>query len=390
MHKSNFLVIFIGLMLSLFSATLLARGPAPIVPIHSDLVSMHQVSQSLSLIGKLQSKQFVNIAPEVAAKVTRINVKANQKVKKGQLLIQLDNRLSKALLSEANAYLSDEKRKLKEYQRLIKKQAVTQTEYDSQVAVVEIAKARSSAAQVLVDNHRIIAPFSGSIGLIDFSEGELVSVGETLLTLDNLSQMTLDLPVPERYLSMLNLGMDVSAVSRAWKNTHFIGKVSAVDSRVNPDTLNLRVRLLFDNQDQQLKPGMMLSSTLTFDAINAPIIAVQSLEYSGTKRFVYVLQEIKKEAKSKKSNVANEDEPSKKDRKSKKSRTGKKGSANSKIYKVERREVILGARIQNQVLIESGLNIGERIVVQGLVNMRDGLSVTDLSKATTPANKDVE
>ena len=333
-----------SLLLSSFSHSVFA---APAVSVKSEIVDTHEVTQSLSLIGKLQAKQYVSIASEVAAKVTKIAVEANQKVKKGQLLISLDNAGANALLAEAKAYLANEQRTLKDYQRLIKKQAITQTELDAQLSSVAIGKARLLAAQVFVDNHRIVAPFEGTIGLLDFSEGKNVSIGETLLTLDNLSQMTLDLPVPERYLSQIEVGMDVSATTRAWGDKTFTGKVMAIDSRINPDTLNLRVRLLFDNTSQQLKPGMLLSARLDFKAVNEPIIAVQSIEYSGTKRFVYVVT------------VDN---------------------------KVERREVELGARIKDQAIIESGLKVGERIVVQGLVNMRDGLTVNDLSTTKETAD----
>ena len=337
MNKLNTVFILTSLLLSSFSYSVFA---APVVPVKSKIVATHEVSQSLSLIGKLQAKQYVSIASEVAAKVTKIAVDANQTVKKGQLLIALDNAGANAILAEAKAYLANEQRTLKDYQRLIKKQAITQTELDAQLSAVAIGKARLLAAQVFVDNHRIVAPFGGTIGLLDFSEGKNVSIGETLLTLDNLSEMTLDLPVPERYLSQIEVGMDVSATTRAWGDSSFTGKVMAIDSRINPDTLNLRVRLLFDNTSQQLKPGMLLSARLVFKAVNEPIIAVQSIEYSGTKRFVYV--------------VTNDN-------------------------KVERREVELGARIEDQAIIESGLDIGESIVVQGLVNMRDGLTVDDLS-----------
>ena len=337
MNKLSRVFILTSLLLSSFSSFVFA---APAVAIKSDLVSTHEIAQSLSLIGKLQAKQYVSIASEVAAKVTKIAVQANQTVKKGQLLIALDNARANALLAESNAYLSNEQRTLKDFQRLIKRQAVTQTELDAQLSAVAIGKARLIAAQVFVDNHRIVAPFEGTIGLLDFSEGKNVAIGETLLTLDNLSQMTLDLPVPERYLSQIEVGMDVSATTRAWGDNTFSGKVMAIDSRINPDTLNLRVRLLFDNKNQQLKPGMLMSARLVFKAVNEPIIAVQSIEYSGTKRFVYVVM------------------------------------SNNKV---ERREVELGARIKDQAIIESGLEIGERVVVQGLVNMRDGLTIKDLS-----------
>lgn len=343
MKKFNIVLVLTSFVWSSFNSVTFAAGPAVApTPVYSEVVSNYEVAQSLSLIAKLQAKQYVSIASEVAAKVTKINVKANQKVKKGQLLITLDDSKAKALLAEAKAYLANEERTLKDYQRLIKRQAITQTELNSQLAIVTIGKARLLAAQVFVDNHYIMAPFEGTIGLLDFSEGKTVAIGEMLLTLDNLSEMTLDLPVPERYLSQVEIGMEVSATSRAWGDTTFTGKVMAIDSRINSDTLNLRVRLLFDNKQQKLKPGMLMSSTVVFRAINEPIIAVQSLEYAGTKRFVYVIND---------------------------------------NNKVERREVVLGARIKDQAVIESGLIIGERIVVQGLVNMRDGLTIDDLGVA---------
>ncbi|MEL0630406.1 efflux RND transporter periplasmic adaptor subunit [Psychromonas aquatilis] len=349
MKKLNATLVLASFVMSSFYNVAFSAPAAPrTTPVYSDVVASHEVSQSLSLIGKLQAKQYVSIASEVAAKVTKINVEANQKVKKGQLLIVLDDRKANALLAEAKAYLANEQRTLKDYQRLIKKQAITQTELNAQMSVVTIGKARLLAAQVFVDNHNIVAPFDGTIGLLDFSEGKTVAVGETLLTLDNLSEMTLDLPIPERYLSQVEIGMDVSATTRAWPDQAFTGKITAIDSRINSDTLNLRVRLLFDNKEQKLKPGMLMSATVVFRAINEPIIAVQSLEYAGTKRFVYVI-----------------------------------GDNN----KVERREVILGARIQDQAVIESGLEIGERIVVQGLVNMRDGIAINDLGDVDSQQEK---
>ena len=107
MNKSK--TIFTGLLLLMVSNTAFTKPARPATPVYSDVVGIHQVSQSLSLIGKLQSKQFVSIASEVSAKVIKINVEANQKVKKGQLLVELDASKANALLAEANAYVMDEK-----------------------------------------------------------------------------------------------------------------------------------------------------------------------------------------------------------------------------------------------------------------------------------------
>ncbi|WP_023603515.1 efflux RND transporter periplasmic adaptor subunit [Aliivibrio logei] len=310
------------------------------VAVVAEEVATHEISQSLSLIGKLEAAESVIISPEVSGKVDRIAIKANQTVKKGQLLIQLNDVKAKAVIKEAQAYLHDEQRKLKEFQRLSKKNAITQTEIDGQKASVNIAQARLEAANAELRDLHISAPFAGTVGFIDFSLGKMVSVGSELLTLDNLSLMQLDLQVPERYLSMLSTGMKVDAKSQAWGDLEFSGEVVGIDSRINAETLNLRIRIDFPNKELKMKPGMLMAATLDFPAINAPIIPVQALEYSGTKRYVYVI-----------------------------------GDDN----KVIRTEVILGARVENRVVIEKGLDIGQDIVVQGLVNMRDGVTVKMIS-----------
>lgn len=322
-----------------------AAGATKAIPVVIEPVQNHQVSQTLSLVGKLKADQSVYIASEVSGKVDVIAVKANQQVKKGQLLVQLNDDKIRAAVNEANAYLRDEQRKLTEFERLVKRNAITQTEIDAQKASVEIAQARLDAAKANLGDLRITAPFDGTVGFIDFSRGKMVSAGNDLLTLDNLSLMQLDLQVPERYLSKIKRGMTVIGQTGAWPGRSFEGKVVGIDSRINQETLNLRVRIHFSNQEGLLKPGMLISAKLDFEPISAPIIPVQALEYSGTKRFVYVV---------------NDDRIA------------------------QRTEVHLGARIENEVVIEDGLAIGQRIVVQGIVNMRDGVAVTEVNASGQP------
>ncbi|MFV0447759.1 MAG: efflux RND transporter periplasmic adaptor subunit [Vibrio sp.] len=348
----NVSILSIALAVALFASEgVVAAGSkgAPAISVVTDLVQVHQVSQSLSLVGKLEAEQSVIISAEVSGKVDNIAVKANQEVKKDQLLVQLSDDKAQASVSEAKAYLRDEKRKLAEYERLLKRSAITQTEIDAQKTSVDIAQARLEAAEANWNDLHIKAPFAGTVGFIDFSRGKIVSSSTELMTLDNLSLMQLDLQVPERYLSMLSKGMNVVATTHAWPDKIFEGKVVGIDSRVNAETLNLRVRIHFSNAERLLKPGMLVSANLAFPVTEAPIIPVQALEYSGTKRYVYVI-----------------------DQKSKAVRT----------------EVFLGARIDNQVVIEKGLNIGDKVVVQGIVNMRDGANVTEVTVDGRALNKD--
>ncbi|WP_261903801.1 efflux RND transporter periplasmic adaptor subunit [Vibrio fortis] len=342
-HKSILSLLSLSIILASPAVVAKRMGPSAVTVV-TEQVDIHQVNQSLSLVGKLEAEQSVIISSEISGKVDSIHVKANQDVKKDQLLVQLDDDKAKAAVAEAKAYLKDERRKLAEFERLVKRNAITQTEIDAQKTSVEIALARLAAANANLKDLHISAPFSGTVGFIDFSRGKLVSSGTELVTLDDLSVMQLDLQVPERYLAMLSKGMTVTARTSAWGDTEFSGTVVGIDSRINTETLNLRVRIHFDNPNDYLKPGMLVSAEMDFPAVEAPIIPVQALQYSGTKRYVYVVGE---------------------------------------DNKATRTEVFLGARIDNEVVIEKGINIGDKIVVQGIVNMRDGVQVQELGVTTS-------
>jgi RND family efflux transporter MFP subunit len=334
MPKPLFYRILLPAMALLFSVALHAKG----VAITTAPVGEYDVTQSLNLVGKLSASRSVDITSEVTAKVETILVGSNQHVVAGQQLLLLSDDKASASVQESTAYLLNEKRKLSEYERLFSRGAITQTEIEAQKANVEIAQARQTAAKANLNDHQLAAPFSGHIGLVDLSPGEFISVGESLLTLDDMSEMDLDLLIPERYFSQLMTGMAVQVQVQAWGAERFEGEVAAVDTRVNPETLNIKARVKIANPENKLKPGMLSTATLTFAAETVAIIPVQALEYSGTKRYVYRIVE----------------------------------------GKAVRTEVKVGARIDNRVVIESGIDIGEPIVIEGLVNMRDGVDVKPL------------
>jgi RND family efflux transporter MFP subunit len=340
---------YLCLFFMIFTSISYAKGKrVSDVAVVTERVQSVPVPQALELIGKFEAEQAVDISSEVNGKVVNVPIKANQSVELGQLLIQLDDEKAIASLAEAKAYLRNEKRKLSEFERLLEKSAMTQTEIDAQQANVDIAISRLDLAQANLNDLHIRAPFKGNVGLIDFSRGKMVSAGESLLSLDDLSVMQLDLQIPERYLAKLLLGVEVEAESEAWPDEVFYGKVVALDNQIDRNTLNIRVRTRFSNDSLKLKSGMLVSARINFAPILASIIPVKALEYSGTKRFVYVV--------------------------------GENG-------KVERRQVILGARVDNQVVIEKGVSIDEEIVTQGLINMRDGIKVKVLQTARSDRSK---
>ena len=341
-------IICLCLFFTIFTFTSYAKNKRPLdVVVVTKQVQSMPIPQALELVGKFEAEQAVDISSEVSGKVVRVPIKANQNVELGQLLIKLDDEKAIASLAEAKAYLRNEKRKLSEFERLLAKSAMTQTEIDAQQASVDIATSRLDLAQANLNDLHIRAPFKGNVGLIDFSLGKMVSAGESLLNLEDLSVMRLDLQIPERYLAKLSLGIEVEAKSEAWPGEIFYGKVVALDNQIDSNTLNIRIRTRFLNDSLKLKSGMLVSARINFAPTLASIIPVKALEYSGTKRFVYVVGE---------------------------------------NDKVNRREVMLGTRVDNQVIVEQGVSVGEQVVTQGLINMRDGIKVKILNEVTQPDN----
>ncbi|MGL5302855.1 MAG: efflux RND transporter periplasmic adaptor subunit [Aeromonas sp.] len=317
------------------------KAPARQVNIRSEIVKTSVAEPTLKLVGKLAANRSVIISPEVTGRIVNIAVQSGQRVAKGATLIALDAGKQQAALAEQAASLRDETRKLGDMRKLVARGAVTQSELEGQQAITAQVQARLDAARYELSLRTLQAPFAGTVSLIDLSEGAQVNSGDTLLHLDELDQLRLDLAVPERYLSLLRAGMAVSATSAAWPDQHFTGRLVTLDSRVSNDTQNITARVMIPNSRGQLRPGMLLNIKLALPAQQLTLIPAQSVEYAGELRFVYRLE------------------------------------ADGRVKRVP---VVLGDTEGETVWVTEGLKVGDRIVVEGLVNVRDGAKVHDLTK----------
>ncbi|HDZ8879907.1 TPA: efflux RND transporter periplasmic adaptor subunit [Aeromonas dhakensis] len=311
------------------------------VNIRAQTVSQSLAEPSIKLVSKLAANRSVVISPEVTGRIVKIAVRSGQQVKQGDVLIALDAGKQQAELAEQSASVRDETRKLRDMRRLVARGAITTSELEGQEATVAQAQARADAAKYELSLRTLLAPFDGSVSLIDLSEGALVNSGDTLLHLDELAKLRLDLAVPERYLSLLRPGMAVTATSSAWPDQSFRGVLETLDSRVSNDTQNIKARVIIPNPDGQLRPGMLLNVELSLPPQKMTLIPTQSVEYAGEQRFVYRLE------------------------------------PNGRVKRVP---VVLGDTHGEEVWVTEGLKVGDRIVVEGLVNLRDGVSVHDLAE----------
>jgi membrane fusion protein (multidrug efflux system) len=188
-----------------------------------------------------------------------------------------------------------------------------------------------------LDDVRITAPFDGRVGLRQVSLGALVQPGAPVTTLDDLSRVKLDFSIPENYLGKLREGLAVEARTPAFPTRVFVGRVTAIDTRVDPVTRAVRVNALFDNPDEALKPGLFIAVELALDKReNALVIPEEALVPEAARQFVFVVRD----------------------------------------NRAIRVEVKLGTRIQGEVEVAEGLKSGEVVIVRGTSRVRPNMPVT--------------
>ena len=265
-----------------------------------------------------------------------------QNVNKGDVLVQLNNQEELAKVSELEANLSESQAQLNRYKELLSSRATSKSLVDQQEAKTKAIAAQLLIARTKLDDLTIKAPFSGVLGFRELSVGAYIQSGSVITSLDDLSIIKVNFSLPERFLTTIHIGQKVSAYSSAYQDKTFIGKVSAIDSRIEPSTRTLKVRAEIPNAHFNLHPGMLLNINIVrqIDTIlQLPESTIITIE---DKHFVFVVE----------------------------SQSGTEASDINKIAK--RKQIKIGRRQPGVVEVISGINKGEKIVTEGALKLRDG------------------
>jgi membrane fusion protein (multidrug efflux system) len=307
-------------------------------------VRSERVSQKLEALGNARANESVDISTKLSNIVTAVTFRDGERVKRGQVLVQLDNAQARADVAEAQAALTESESQYNRSRELLNTQALSKSSFDQLVATLTANRARLGAAQARFEDTVIRAPFSGRVGLRRVSVGTLISPGDVITTLDDTSVIKLDFSVPENFLASLREGLSIRASAPAFPGRSFAGSVASIDSRVDMNTRSVTVRALLANDDGALRPGMFLNVTLANDEREALVIPEEALSPEAERQYVYVVTD----------------------------------------DKVSRREVRIGGRRPGRVEILAGLTAGERVVVEGTQKVRDGATVRATERAVDP------
>jgi membrane fusion protein, multidrug efflux system len=294
-----------------------------------------EFAYEVEALGTLRANESVDITAKVADRVAAIRFTEGQQVRKGDVLVELDNTEARADLAAAEAAASDSRSQYKRSQELFQTKALSEAQLDQLQATLLANEARVEAARSRLHDRVITAPFNGRVGLRNVSLGGLVNPGAVITTLDDLSVVKLDFAVPEIFLSTLQPGLTVQARSTAYSEATFSGRVSGVDTRVDPTTRSVAIRALIDNRDGRLRPGMFMTVKLVRSEGQSLMLPEQAIVPENEQHFVYVV-------------------------------------ADGKAHK---REVKIGRRRPGEVEVLQGLSADDGVVVDGTLNLRDGVPV---------------
>jgi membrane fusion protein, multidrug efflux system len=342
-----------------------ASGGPPPAPVRIGEVTTKSLPVELAAIGHVEAFSTVSVKPRVGGEVTNVGFREGEEVAAGALLFQIDSRPYEAALAEARANLSRDRARLTEaertlarYDELIKKEYITQEQYDQARANVEALKATTQGDEAGVENARlnleyarITAPVPGRTGSLLVHKGNVVKANDDrpLVVINQIEPIYVSFAIPERdFLEVKRRAaertLSVTATPQAGKPEE--GTLTFLDNAVDPTTGTITLKASFPNRDRALWPGQYVNASLALgvdeNAVVAPVEALQTGQ-SGT--YVWVV----------------------------------KGDSS-----VESRTVVVRRRAAGWALVTSGLAPGEKVVTDGQIRLAPGTKVVE-KKDAAPA-----
>lgn len=293
-------------------------------------------------VGSLMADESVVLRPEIAGRIAAFHFSEGQRVKAGDTLVELNADEQRAALAQIEAQENLERQSFKRIQAMRAKNLISQQLFDEAVARWKNAAAQMERDRVRLAKTRLVAPFSGVLGLRQVSMGDYVSPGQALINLEAIDPIKLDFKIPEKYAAQASAGLQIEARVEAYPGRAFAGEVYAVDAKMDESTRTVKMRARLPNGDHALKPGMFARIELNLGtARDAVFVPEQALVAKGSQAFVFRVED----------------------------------------NKAVMTPVKVGQRRPGSAEIVEGLAGGEWIVTDGQLKLRDGMAVSLVHQA---------
>ena len=310
------------------------------------VTSYVNLPRQISTNGTIIAGDEVQLQPEVAGRITYLNIKEGDFVQKGTLLAKLNDSELQAQLKKLIAQHNIAKLNEQRLSDLIKTNGISQQEYDASLNALNNINADIELIQAQIAKTEIRAPFNGRMGLRNISVGAFVTTSTIISTLQDLSVLKIDMAIPEKYANIIKTDNQMQCKIDG-STSLFNAKVLAIDARIDENTRNFMVRALIQQPNNtQLIPGAYVKVDIVLASIPNSILIPGNA--------------IIPDAKNKKVILADH--------------------GHAKFVLVE-----TGIRTNNEIEILRGLKVGDTIVTSGILQVKPntGLKFTKVTFKTT-------
>jgi membrane fusion protein (multidrug efflux system) len=296
------------------------------------VVKPDTLANEVFISGSLVANEQVDLMPEMAGRVIKIAFTEGNKVSQGSLLVKINDSdlqasLKKLKLQEKLATENVERRK-----KLLAVNGISQEEYDAAANQLATYQADIAFTESQLAKTEIKAPFSGTIGIKNISQGAFVGVGTPIATLVQTDPIKIDFSVPEKYATLVKTGQTIHFTIDG-ADGNFSAKITTIDPKIDENTRTIKVRALANNPSGKLMPGgfaeIQLPLKRSADAVMLPTQAIIPI-LKGQKVFI-----------------------------------ARNGVA-------EETKVETGFRSDTKIQIIKGVSIGDTVIVSGLLSVKPG------------------
>jgi len=267
------------------------KGGPPVETVSTAAVVAEKWERSVESVGSLRAVQGADLSTESSGVIANILFENGQEVKKGDLLVELDHETESANLRSAEAEADLARTVYERTKRLRVNNTVPQSDLDAAESQLRKTAALVEQLKSTINKKQLSAPFSGRLGIREVNLGQFVDNGDKIVSLQSLDPIFVDFLLPQQLIAGLAVGQPLELITDVYPGRSFEGKLTAINSEIDPVTRNIRLQGTLQNADGALRPGMFARVILTLgeaeEVVSVPATALISAPYGDS---VFVLE----------------------------------------------------------------------------------------------------
>jgi membrane fusion protein, multidrug efflux system len=311
---------------------------------------------TLTAIGTMAAVQGVTVSADLPGTVHRIAFESGHAVRRGDVLAELDIRQERAQLAAIEAQRDLARVNYTRLKGLLSERVISQAEFDRADAEQRQTDAQHGEIRATIERKTIRAPFSGVLGIRQANVGQYLAAGDPIVPLQSLHPIYVNFDVPQQDVGQIRVGHQIHVAAKDHGDFAVDGRVTAIDSVVDPTTRNLQIQATVPNPAGTLRPGMFVQTELALGAERSVIaLPASAISYAPFGDSVFILTDLK--------------------------------GQNGQTYRGVRQQFVkLGGSRGDQIAVVSGVSAGDEVVSSGVFKLRNGAAVT-VNNKVQPGNK---